>query len=76
MSLGEGDAVGGGGALLTVILFEALAEFADLDADGSVGAGVVVLGLPHDVATDGVFLELAGSTVEVGVGEVGEEFPK
>jgi hypothetical protein len=68
--------VGGGGIFGVVVAIEALAEFSDLDADGGVDAGIVVLRLVHDVAADGVFLQGAAAAGDVGFGEVAQETPK
>lgn len=68
--------MGGGGVFVVVIAFEALAEFSDLNADGGVDAGIVVLRLVHDVSPDGIFLKGPTTTGEVGVSEVAEEAPE
>jgi hypothetical protein len=76
VAFGNGEAVGGGGIFGVVVAIEALSEFSDLDADGGVDTGIVVLRFVHDVPADGILLQRAAAAGDVGFGEVAEEAPE
>lgn len=76
MAFRNGEPVGGGGVFGVVVTIEALSEFSDLDADGGVDTGIVILRLVHDVPADGIFLQGSAAAGGIGIGEVAEETPE
>src|SRR5581483_10059181 len=56
-----------------IVLAEAVAEFAGMDADGRVDAGVIAGVAVEDVEAYGVFLEFSGPAGEGRLDEVAKE---